>query len=468
MATSVTTVVGFVQIAVLARILEPDVFGAFAFLTIMVALCEIFTRVGFSDVVIVEQDLSPDQLSTLYWINVFVGLLIYASLYFCAGLLSLAFDYPGISDLARLIGVTLVFGTFGIQFQALMRKSLAFRPLSILNICQALLGAIVAISLAYRGFGILSLVYSVLSVQALRMVVLLGFAKHYGWIPGLVFRPGGVQEQLKFGAFRVGAAIINGFNSRADQIAVGAILGPTALGYYNMAFSIAIKPFSKINPVLTAVATPIFSRIQSDPDAMKRGYRKGLRILMFINAPLLLGYIAVAPEFVDLVLGEGWEPVVRVSQFLVLYVLFRSANNLNLGLMLANGKYRWPLYWNSAILLVLPLSIALVALVTESLEAVAFVMVLGYLSFLVAGYFLTIRVLLGKCGVQYLGDLTLPIVVAALMCFGVVTLSSLVNEVAVLPRLISLVGFGMLLYFLLSLALQRDRCRELLHLIARN
>ena len=82
-------------------------------------------------------------------------------------------------------------------------------------------------------------------------------------------------------------------------------------------------------------------------------------------------------------------------------LLFRSAANLNAYLIIANGKYRWPLYWNACILLFVPLVIVLVAKVTQSIVAVSVAMVVIYMVLFVAAYFLFVRRLLGAFGKQF-------------------------------------------------------------------
>ena len=110
-----------------------------------------------------------------------------------------------------------------------------------------------------------------------------------------------VTGYLSFGLYRVGAMAVNSFNSRFDQLLIGPLLGSGALGFYNMAFRLSQEPIQQINPILTNVAFPVFSKVQDQPGKLKRGYIQMIDLLTSINAPLLIGLAAIAPVAVPLV-----------------------------------------------------------------------------------------------------------------------------------------------------------------------
>ena len=72
-----------------------------------------------------------------------------------------------------------------------------------------------------------------------------------------------VKELIKFGSNRIAASLLGDIYSRVDQLAIGSLLGPTALGIYSIAFNFSMQPFLKINPVLTQMSFPLFSIIKN-------------------------------------------------------------------------------------------------------------------------------------------------------------------------------------------------------------
>ena len=459
------TLLGLAQIAVLARYLAPADFGTLAFLSILIVFCDVFIRVGFSDVIISARDMSSSQLSTLYWFNIISGVLVYGFLFLCAPLTIILIENDQAETLMRVLGLSLILGSTTVQFEALARKNLRFKVLALIGIVVSIVTLVVAVTLAVRGYGVWSLVVSAVAGQALRSVALWIYAWRSQWLPAFVFRYNEALPHLRHGLLRVGASFINNINTRSDQLAIGLFLGPVELGYYSLAYNIAMKPFQKINPILTQISFPIFAKISHDLSRVRAGYRSGMRMILSINAPLMLGYAAIAPLLIPAILGGGWEPIVTVSQVLAVYALFRSAGSLNIGIILSQGKFRWPFYWNLFLLFLIPFAIFLVSIFTSSLLYVAIVLVLIQFLLFVLGYILFVRRLLGAFGREFFADFALPVSISLAMAFSVAAIASLVEARIVYCEIAVLIAFGGTVYIAISLILQKETMLEIRKLI---
>lgn len=454
--------IGVGQISVLARFLQPADFGTVAILMIILAIANVFVTVGFSDVLIVKHEATTRQLSTMYWLNVIVGLTAYIAIFFGAPLLSMLVEREGIASMARVMGLSLIMGSSVVQFYALMRRELRLKQLAVIQTMAHLAGFVAAISFAISGFGVWSLIFAGLATQLVTSVCLLFLAGRYQWYPQRLFQFDDVFELIRFGLFRIGAALLNTLNTKVDQLAIGAFLGTTALGFYTIAYNFAMQPFTRINPILTKVSFPVFAKIKHDDARLLRGYRKGLRILMVINAPLLIGLIASAPLFIPALLGPGWERSIPILQILCIFVVFRSASNINIGLILAKEKYRWPLYWNLLLVLLFPATIFVVAYVSQSLLVVS-LSLLGVQVFLsLMAYLLFAKRILGGFALGYLSDFGRPVLTSALMGVAVFWLQSQLSFASPWLGLALILPAGAVLYICFSFFLQRQHIEELI------
>lgn len=464
-AAIVTALVGVVKIAILARYLTPADFGAVALLMLILEICNMFVRVGFSDVLVVKTEATREQLSTLYWVNVVVGAAIYALLFLLAPWFSGLFKTVDLTEMSRVMGLILLFGALVVQFDALMRRNLMLRQIALFRSATQVVGLVVAIYMGVAGYGAWALVISNLAAQLGMNLLLWWIAIRLRWLPGRCAPLSEISELLRFGAYRVGASLIYAVNSRVDQISIGAFLGPTALGYYNIAFNLAMQPFLRINPILTQVSFPIFAKVKDDNEKLLKGYRKGLRLLMSVNAPLLLGLAVVAPLIVPALLGPRWEPVVPVVQVLSVVGLIRSANNINIGLVLAKEKYRWPFYWGLVLLAVVPITVVLVSMFTHSLLTVSLTLAGINLCLFVLGYMLFPRRLLGNFDLPFLSDVGRPVLAAALMLPAVTYAIHEVSIGSLWMRLIMMVALGGAIYAAASLLIQRQHAGEILEFL---
>src|SRR5438128_248159 len=99
------------SLMVLARLLGPRDFGLVGMVTAFTGVLSLFRDFGLSSAAVQRATVTEDQMSTLFWINIFVGTLL--------GLLSLALA-PAIAAFyhePRLVGVTAVLA-IGFLFNA--------------------------------------------------------------------------------------------------------------------------------------------------------------------------------------------------------------------------------------------------------------------------------------------------------------------------------------------------------------
>lgn len=464
LASGLNGLIGVAQISIVARFLEPSDFGIVAMILVALAIANVFVTVGFSDVLVVKHEATPEQLSTMYWLNVLVGIVAYAVLFVSAPLLSLVIDRDGVETLVRVMGLTLLLGALVVQFNALMRRELRLKAVAIIGCAAHVAGFIIAVGFAAAGFGVWSLIVAALATQLVTNAGLLYYAARYRWFPQRVFKLSGVAEMIRFGGFRIGAALVNTVNSKVDQLAIGTFLGAGALGVYTVAYNLAMQPFTRINPVLTQVSFPVFAKVKDDDAKLLRGYRRGVRVLTAINAPLLIGLIAVAPILIPAFLGPGWEESIPVLQILCVFVLLRSVSNINIGLILAKGKYRWPLYWNLFLLMIIPVTVFVAARISQSLIVVSWAVVGVQIFLFLMAYVLFARRLLGGFAFGYLNDFGRPVVTAGLMAVSVTWLQLELALQSNWQGLVIMVPAGAVLYVALSFVLQRQHAAELITL----
>ena len=462
LSSGLGALIGVAQISIVARFLEPADFGTVAMILAVLSIADVFVTVGFSDVLVVKQEATARQLSTMYWLNVLFGIAAYALLFLGAPFLSLIIERDGVETMGRVMAISVLMGAWVVQFSALMRRKLYFKALAIISVVAQVFGFLTIVVLVTAGLGVWSLIIANLIAQLVTNVALLAFAARHGWWPRLVFDVFGMVEMLRFGAYRIGAALLNTIYTRADQLAIGAFLGPIALGYYTVAFNLAMQPFSRINPILTQISFPVFAKIRNDDARLLRGYRKGVRLLMAINAPLLIGLIAVAPLLIPTLLGPGWEQSVYVTQILSIFVLLRSAGNINIGLILAKEKFSWPMYWNLLLVLLIPSTIYIAAELSQSLIVVCWTVVGVQLFLFVMAYVLFARRLLGGFAVAYVSDFGRPVLTAAVMGAAVVWLQGVIAFQSQWLALVVLIPVGALLYVVLSVMIQRQHSVEAL------
>jgi O-antigen/teichoic acid export membrane protein len=260
---------------------------------------------------------------------------------------------------------------------------------------------------------------------------------------------------LKFGLYRLGAMLVNQFNTRVDQLVIGLLFGPTALGFYTIAANLVLQPIRRLNPILTKVAFPVFSSIQDDAPRLKKGFLEMMRILMSLNAPAMLGLASVAPVAIPLLIGSNWMPSVPILQALAFYSLFRSALNGGGSLVIAKGKANWTFHWNLSLAAIVPLVIYLASFGGQIIHiAIALAIMQAFL--LLVYYFIFIRNLIAPCFVEYFKILIKPVLLSLIMGAIVLSTSSYITGKNQIELFLIQVAIGGAVYSMLSWFFQRE------------
>jgi O-antigen/teichoic acid export membrane protein len=450
------TIIQFIRLAILGRLLTPSIFGLMAMLMIVIEITNIFSQLGLSEAIIFKKHTSANQLSTLYWINVASGVIFYLILLLSSPAIATFFGEAILEKMLVVVALNFIVSSFSIQFQTLIRKDLLFSINTKINIATNLITMFVAVGLALRGYGVWSIIYSQLLLNILKTIAYLYIARQKDWLPRLYFNFSEIRDHISFGMHRVGAMIANQFSSRIDQIVIGRLLGQVSLGYYNIAFRIVLEPIQKINPILTQVAFPVFSVIQDDNVRLQRGYLKMIRLLMSINAPLLVGIASVAPTAVPLLLGRQWIPSIPIVQVLSFYALFRSLGNAGGSLIIAKGKASWTLYWNLVLMILIPSCVILAVKINGSMLVVSMTLVLLQVVLVILHYFVFLRRLIGSFTYKYMLAIGQPLFVSIIMGGIVYSLQAVLSQFNPIIILLTSIIVGLIIYIILSMIVQRS------------
>jgi len=341
----------FLQMSVLAHLLTPDDFGLMSMVMVAIGLSQAVADLGISNAIVHRQDVTDAHMSSLYWLNIMGGLGVFALV---AGVSPLIARFYGDPRLVRLIcwaAVILPVTAIGNLFQMQMQKTLRFERLAKAEVGAVASGAAVAIVSAMYGQGVFALIWGQLASAGVRTCgfVAIGWRT---WRPGLRFRREDLAGYLRFGIYQMGERGINYLSANIDYVVIGRFLGSEILGAYVMAYQLVILPITRINPILTRVAFPIFARRQTDDVSLCRGYLEISRLLGFVLFPTLIGLGITSPVFVPLFLGGGWQPTVHLVRILVPVGILKGLGNPLGSILLAKGRVGFGFVWNAIALVV--------------------------------------------------------------------------------------------------------------------
>jgi len=298
---------------VLARLLVPEDFGIVGMTAIFTGFIGQINELGLSAAIIQKKDLTDSHLHTSFWTSLAAGVMLCGV---SIGLSPLAADFfnkPLVQPVMAVSSAGFIIGSFGIVHRAILKKKLEFKKIAAAEIGGTVAYGLVAISLAFAGKGVWSLVGGGLSKSFVSVLVLY---KSYNWYPRAHFNYSRFKDLFRFGRNVMGANLMYHLSSNIDYLIVGRLLGASVLGYYTLAYNLATFPLRKISLAVTKVTFPTFSEIQNENEKLQQAYLKSVTYISLVTFPLLAGLLSIAPEFVKIIYGEKWGPAILPLQIL--------------------------------------------------------------------------------------------------------------------------------------------------------
>src|SRR5271157_460303 len=330
-----TFVVQSVATVVLARLLMPADFGLVAMVTAITGLGQAFSDLGLSEATIQREEISHEQVSTLFWINVAIGLGLMLITMGLAPVLVWFYHEPRLKNLTIVLSLTFLIGGLKVQHNALLQRQMRFASMAIRDLVAYALTVATVIVMALRGAGYWALVAFPLTFNSTIVALTWLMVR---WVPGLPRRGAKVGSLVAFGGNVAGSYLINYLNRNMDNVLIGWYWGASPLGFYSRAWNLLLRPVNQLNAPLSTILVPSLSRLQNDPERFARYYLRVANLLMWIVAPLF-GFLFVGAEpVIILVLGNKWRAVAPVFQFLSITALGQVLYGPTMWLFVCRGQ----------------------------------------------------------------------------------------------------------------------------------
>ncbi len=325
----------FVFGVILARLLSPSDFGVLGVYTIFFAIANTFVDSGFSNALIQKKEVTEIDCSTVFWFNAVLGVFFYLLFFFTSPLLADFFNIPILKDIIKVTAISILIGSLTAVQGTLYRKYLDFRTIAIVNVVSTLVSGVVGIVMAYKGYGVWSLVYQGLS-QSFFYSVLLWL--HSKWRPHFIFSRTSFNELFAYGSKLLGASLISQIYFNAHTFVIGKFYTTRDLGLFNKGTGNAKLLSSNLTAILSTVTFPILSQIQDDEERLIHAYRVYIKVTSLVIFFLMFVYAALAKPITLFLYGSKWEGAVIFMQIICFGLMFDHICNINCNIFNVKGR----------------------------------------------------------------------------------------------------------------------------------
>ncbi|HTI86860.1 MAG TPA: lipopolysaccharide biosynthesis protein [Alphaproteobacteria bacterium] len=312
------SVLSLVVLFVIARLLGPTELGTAALALGFVQMLAIVPETLMHDALVQRADPDDIHFDTAFWTCLVIGISLATACFFGAPLVARLFDSPPLAHLVPVAALGLCFSGAGSTAIAVLRRRFMFKALAMRSLYGRLFAAIVAIVLAFAGFGVWALIAQYLIQNAVSVAFVWTSCP---WRPRLRFDVHRLRELLSFGLVTMGTRIAWLSSARLFTVLVGYFLGVTAVGYLNVAQRVVDTMHDMLCGAIYNLALPTFARKQDDRRSLARAYHGATEMSGILVAPIFGGIAICAEPILALFVGDQWLPAVPVIQVLAIGAL---------------------------------------------------------------------------------------------------------------------------------------------------
>lgn len=340
----------------LARLLGPSPFGEIAIAVLLFGLGNLIAGIGLSAALIQKPEISERDVRLSFTGQVATGAAISLFLFLSARVWASFFHLPHLLLSLRVLSPLFLLQAFGATSTALLNRNQNTRPIQIASVVSYFSGyAVIAVPLAFMGFGVWSLVAAYLVQALVNSLILYGQTRHP--IMPLVHRDG--IGMFRFGVTVLAANICNWGISNLDNTVVGRVAGPIALGLYNRAFNLVQLPTDIIVSNIQQVILPAFSRTQDDTARLGRAFIALVGLVALLLLPPFWAMASIPRTVIVGLYGPKWTGAIRLFQPLALALPLHGLMALSGPTLAARGKPRIELRIQAFLLVIVVIAFVL-------------------------------------------------------------------------------------------------------------
>ena len=329
-AQGVTLIVSIV----LARLLDPSVYGEIAIVTVFITISEVFVDGGIGAALIQKTEADNLDFSTAFYFNIVWSVFLYVVLFFAAQPIASFYNDPNLAGIIRVLGIELIIISVKNIEHAVVSKRLIFKKFFYSTLIGTILAAIVGIYMAFKGFGVWALVTQKLVNSAFDTVVLWFTVR---WRPQFIFSISRLKGLLKYSWKIFVSKLIDTVWNDIRQLIIGKKYTSSDLAFYNRGKQIPSMLTNSINSSIDSVLFPVMSNMQHNKDDLKKFARRAISLSSFIIWPMMVGMGVCAQQLIVVLLTEKWLEAVPYLQICCIVYLMYPMFTTNLNIIKSLG-----------------------------------------------------------------------------------------------------------------------------------
>lgn len=329
---------GLVRSIILARLLTPADFGIIGITMIVVATIDIVTQTGFDVKLIHDKAPSVNLINTAWTLQAIRGLLLFFVVFAIAPYMAQFFRLSSLDLILRIVACSLIVTGIRNIGTVFFQKELRFDQLFKYEITCSIIDLVFSIILAYVMRNAWALVWGGLAGNVARFVM--SYVIH-PYRPRISIDAGHLATILHFGKWITAAGIIYAVLIQVDTVAIGKLLGPEKVGFYQMAVTFSSIIGTDIPYLIRQITFPTYAMLQNNTHSLRKAYLEAVNIAAIITFPLGVIFLTLTDEIVGTFLGTKWQAITTCLRIFAISGIVGTLGRISFSVFLALGRPKY-------------------------------------------------------------------------------------------------------------------------------
>nr|WP_229496102.1 lipopolysaccharide biosynthesis protein [Massilia polaris] len=330
-------ILGIIGSMTLARLLTPEETGVYSIGATLLGIAHVMRDFGVGQYLIQERELTQDKLRATLAVSFAVAWSLAVMIICASHPLAWFFDDQRLVPVMQVMSINFFLIPFTSTVLPLLRREMRFGPICFINIVSGTVSFSVAVSLAWNGFGYMSLAYASACASIATLLASVRFRPPgFPWIPSLR----GIRRVAKFGAFSTGGTLIDEIGVAAPELIIGKFIGMDGVGIFSKAAGTLAIFGRAVTSVVSPVAYALFAEQSRGGGDVKGAYLTTVALMTAFSMPFF-GFIALmAFPTVRVMFGPQWDGAAPLLRIMCLSSALFSAISMARYLFVATGHVK--------------------------------------------------------------------------------------------------------------------------------
>lgn len=327
--------VSLVVSIILARLLSPSEYGSVSLVTVFISIANVFVTAGFGTALIQKKDSDDTDFSTVFYFSIAFSSALYCILFLFSSAIASFYAMPILKNVLRVLAISVVIMGINSVQQAYVAKNMIFKKFFYATLIGTVTSGIVGIALAYLGFGVWALVAQTLTNNIMDTVIL---QCSIDWRPKRLFSFSRLKQLFSYGWKLLVQGLVLQLYTSLRSLIIGKIYTTSDLAYYTKGNQFPDLISTNVDTAINTAIFPAMSKKQESILGVKTMARKTTQLTSYVMNPMLIGFAAVADQFIKIMLTDKWLLCVPYLRICCIVLLFRAPQTAILQAVKAVGR----------------------------------------------------------------------------------------------------------------------------------